>query len=165
VVVVDGQETAWRRLDQFGIEALGSQNSRTEQTQKRAQLFMMMRISIDSTANYIRLWAVAESTGQYVFHARTYCPETPRVEERLRECMKVRNITPRSKIFLQLYQEAAESALEVTNEASRTRLYRYDRFIQENTFCVKNELQRSGNSKKSSSSLSGWDTTSVMGTT
>jgi hypothetical protein len=39
---------------------------------------MMMRISIDSTANYIRLWAVAESTGQYIFHAITYCPETPR---------------------------------------------------------------------------------------
>jgi hypothetical protein len=87
---------------------------------------MMMRISIDSTANYIQLWgriyiargqndggdvasesgeirwalfverpqispllqnrdfaavvwlrAVAESTGQYGFHARTYCPEIP----------------------------------------------------------------------------------------
>src|SRR5579862_6624790 len=64
-----------------------------------------------------------------------------KVEERLkyaRERVKERNITPRSEIFLQLYQEAAESALEVTNEASRnsccTRLYRYDRFIQENSF-------------------------------
>ncbi|KAI9861433.1 MAG: hypothetical protein M1813_005330 [Trichoglossum hirsutum] len=70
---------------------------------------------------------------------RSYTPE--KVEERLkyvRERMKERNITPRSEIFLQLYQEAAESALEVNNEASRnsryTRLYRYDRFIQENSF-------------------------------
>ncbi|KAI9782240.1 MAG: hypothetical protein M1839_005354 [Geoglossum umbratile] len=69
----------------------------------------------------------------------SYTPE--KVEERLkyvRERMKERNITPRSEIFLQLYQEAAESALEVTSEASRnsccTRLYRYDRFIQENSF-------------------------------
>jgi hypothetical protein len=36
--VVDGQETTWRWLDQSGIEALGSQNSRTEQTQRWAQL-------------------------------------------------------------------------------------------------------------------------------
>ncbi|KAI9771265.1 MAG: hypothetical protein M1840_002235 [Geoglossum simile] len=70
---------------------------------------------------------------------RSYTPE--KVEERLkyvRERMKELNITPRSEIFLQLYQEAAESALEVTDEASRdsccTRLYRYDRFIQENSF-------------------------------
>jgi hypothetical protein len=52
--------------------------------------------------------------------------------------MKEHNTTPRSEIFLQLYQEAAESALEATNEASRnsccTRLYRYDRFIQGNSF-------------------------------
>ena len=38
VVVVDGQEATWRWLDQSGIEALGSQNSRTEQTQRWAQL-------------------------------------------------------------------------------------------------------------------------------
>jgi hypothetical protein len=69
----------------------------------------------------------------------SYTPE--KVEERLkyvRERMKERNITPRSEIFLQLYQEAAESALEATDEASRiaccTRLYRYDQFIQDNSF-------------------------------
>ena len=37
VVAVDGQEATWRWLDQSGIEALGSQNLRTEQTQRWAQ--------------------------------------------------------------------------------------------------------------------------------
>ena len=67
-----------------------------------------------------------------------------KVEERLkyaRELMKEHNLTPRSEIFFLLYENAAESALDVNDEAKRNsheakryshcaRLHRYDQFIR-----------------------------------
>src|SRR5438552_3527069 len=69
------------------------------------------------------------------------CQYTPaKIKERLdyAERMGKRDLPPRSEIFLQLYKDAAENALEVVDDADRLafckRLHLYDRFIQENSF-------------------------------
>lgn len=61
--------------------------------------------------------------------------------------LKTRDITPRSEIFLQLYEDAAESALcETANDdeklSSYKRLYRYDKFIEANSFLCKERTEQ-----------------------
>ena len=74
--------------------------------------------------------------------------DTTKVKQRLEYSKHIgrRNISPRSEIFLQLYQEAAENALLMSNDNDRmpyyTRLYRYDRFMQANSFICKDPGQQ-----------------------
>ncbi len=71
-----------------------------------------------------------------------------KVEERLEYVHRAeeRNLTPRSQMFLQLYKEAADNALQVVDEDVRacyyTRLYRYDQFIQQNFWLCKEPTEQ-----------------------
>jgi hypothetical protein len=80
----------------------------------------------------------------------SYTPE--KIQDRLKFVKHVkesRDITPRSEIFLQLYTDAAENALASRNVDNRLsycqQLYRYDNFIQQNTFL---SMQRSQDQKE-----------------
>src|SRR2546430_134749 len=91
--------------------------------------------SLQSTFSYLSLDPPAplpESS------PRRYTPE--KIKERLEyvERMGKHDLSPRSEIFLQLYGDAAENALEVVNDADRLafckQLHLYDSFMQENSF-------------------------------
>jgi hypothetical protein len=80
----------------------------------------------------------------------SYTPE--KIQDRLKfvkHAKESRDITPRSAIFLQLYTDAAENALASRDMDNRLsycqQLYRYDNFIQKNTFL---SMQRSQDQKE-----------------
>jgi hypothetical protein len=107
----------------------------------------MDRTTTPTPSSYLTLEPYAPSPER---SPQAYTAE--KIHERLKFVERVkeeRDITPRSEIFLQLYEDAAQNALAIADRNARLQyciqLYRYDRFIQENTFLSK---KRSGEQKE-----------------